>query len=306
MSGSCRLAVTVPAKINLHLQVLGRRPDGYNELRTLYQSIDLLDELRAEIAPDGDLRLEVEPVGAAPGSEDNLVMRAADALRDHAGVRAGAHIELVKRIPVAAGLGGGSADAAAALVLLDALWQLDLDLGDLIALATGIGSDVPFFLHGGLVLGVGRGEEVYPLPDLERYAVVVVMPAVESSTREVFATFQPRLTWEGQEDTVNAFAAGWTRQPRWQDLHNDLEPEVTGRWSEVGEALEVLRAGRPLHAGMTGSGAAVFAVYSDLEMARRTASGLDESWRVHVGSFLERERARLVVRTTDDQEDDGI
>jgi len=299
-------AVTAPAKINLHLQVIGRRPDGYNELRTLYQSIDLVDELRAEIGADGDLGLKVEPAGAAPGSEDNLVMRAADALRDHAGVRAGAHIQLVKRIPVAAGLGGGSADAAAALVLLDALWQLNLDLGDLIVLAAGIGSDVPFFLHGGFALGVGRGEEVYPLPDLEPYAVVVVMPAVESNTREVFAALPVRLTWEGQEDTVNAFAAGWTRQPRWQDLHNDLEPEVAGRWPEVGTALEVLRAGRPLHAAMTGSGAAVFAVFPDLEVAQRTASGLDKSWRVHVGSFLDRESARLVVRTTDDQEDDGI
>ena len=301
-----RLAVTAPAKINLHLQVLGRRPDGYHELRTLYQSIDLADELRAEVAPDGELRLEVEPRGAAPGSEDNLAMRAAKALRDHAGVHAGAHIELVKRIPVAAGLGGGSADAAATLVLLDALWQLDLGLGDLTVLAAGIGSDVPFFLHGGLALGVGRGEEVYPLPDLKRHAVVVVVPAVELSTEEVFAALPPQLTWEGQEATVYAFAAGWTRQLRWQDLRNDLEPEVAGRWPEVGAALEVLRAGRPLHAAMSGSGAAVFAVFPDLGMARRSASGLDKSWRVHFGSFLERERARLVVRTTDDQEGNGI
>ncbi|MFV2072234.1 MAG: 4-(cytidine 5'-diphospho)-2-C-methyl-D-erythritol kinase [Thermoanaerobaculales bacterium] len=301
-----RFAVTAPAKINLHLQVLGRRPDGYHELRTLYQSIDLADELRAEAAPDGELRLEVEPRGAAPGSEDNLVMRAVKALRDHAGVRAGAHIELVKRIPVAAGLGGGSADAAAGLVLLNALWQLDLGLGDLTDLAAGIGSDVPFFLHGGFALGFGRGEEVCPLLDLERHAVVVVVPAVELSTESVFSTLPPQLTWEGQEATVDAFAAGWTRQPRWQDLRNDLEPEVAGRWPEVRAALAVLRAGRPLHAAMSGSGAAVFAVFPDLGMARRSVAGLDKSWWVHFGSFLERERARLVVRTTDDREGYGI
>ena len=124
-----RQAVTAPAKINLHLRILGPRPDGYHQVSTLLQSIDLADEVSAEPAPDGVLELRVEPEGMVTSGEDNLVLRAASLLRERTGAGSGARIRLEKRIPVGAGLGGGSADAAATLVLLDELWHLQLGMG---------------------------------------------------------------------------------------------------------------------------------------------------------------------------------
>ena len=201
-----RLAISAPAKINLHLQILGKRADGYHELRTLFQSIDLSDELYASPAADESLELRVEPEGAVTGDEENMVLRAAAALRERSGAVAGASLELHKRIPVAGGLGGGSADAAATLVLLDRLWDLGLEVPDLVDLAACLGSDVPFFLHGGLAVGVGRGEEVYPLPDLESFDLIVATPRLQVPTAEVFERLAPQLTSSGLDATVYALS----------------------------------------------------------------------------------------------------
>ena len=295
-----RLAISAPAKINLHLQVLGVRPDGYHELRTLFQSIDLADEICASPTVNGRLELRVEPEGAVTGAEDNMVLRAAACLRKRSGVTAGASLELHKNIPVAGGLGGGSADAAATLILLDRLWNLDLGTGDLVDLAADLGSDVPFFLHGGLAMGVGRGEEVYPLPDLRTYDLVVVTPRLQVPTAEVFDRFAPQLTSGGLGATVYAFATGGPGchrgSPPWEDLFNELESVVVERWPEVGRVVDALWATEPLHAAVTGSGASVFAVYPDARRAREAAAALGDRWRVFVGSTLTRDRARPVVR----------
>jgi 4-diphosphocytidyl-2-C-methyl-D-erythritol kinase len=295
-----RLAISVPAKINLHLQVLGVRRDGFHELRTLFQSIDLADELHASPAADEVLELRVEPEGAVTGDEDNMVLRAAAALREHSGVAAGASLDLYKRIPVAGGLGGGSADAAAALILLDRLWNLDLGTADLVDLAADLGADVPFFLHGGLAVGVGRGEEVYPLSDLRSFDVVVVTPRLQVPTAEVFDSFAPRLTSSGLDATVYAFTTGRPGDhridPPWEDLFNELESLVVERWPEVGRVVDALRATEPLHAAVTGSGASVFAVYPDSLRASDAAAALGDRWQVFVGSTLTRDRARPVVR----------
>jgi len=295
-----RLAVSVPAKINLHLQVLGVRPDGYHELRTLFQSIDLADELWASSLADGVLELRVEPEGAVTGTEDNMVLRAAAALRKRSGVTAGARLELFKKIPVAGGLGGGSADAAATLVLLERLWDLDLGTADLVDLAAKLGSDVPFFLHGGLAMGVGRGEEVYPLPDLESFDLVVVTPRLHVPTAEIFDRLTPRLTSSGLDATVYAFVTGapggHRGSPPWEDFFNELESVVVERWPDVGRVVDALRATDPLHAAVTGSGASVFAIYPDSHRASDAAASLGDRWQVFVGSTLTRDRARLVVR----------
>ena len=154
---------------------------------------------------------------------------------------------------------------------------------------------MPFFLCGGLAHGVGRGEVVVPLPDQRPYGVLVVMPQIEAITAEVFRTVAKRLTWERQEATVDAFVAGESGLP-WEDLQNDLQPVVVKRWSEVGRVLETLRRTRSLHAAVTGSGAAVFAIFPDAEAARTAARGLNEGWRTHVGRTLTREEARLVTK----------
>jgi 4-diphosphocytidyl-2-C-methyl-D-erythritol kinase len=296
------LKVSAPAKINLHLRVLGRRGDGFHEIHTLLQTIDLADELRAGAAPPEVLELQVYPAGIVSAGDDNLVLRAAEALRRHAGVEAGAKLDLFKRIPIGAGLGGGSSDAAAALVLLDELWKLHLGPTVLRDLAAGLGSDVPFFLTGGLAVASGRGEIVRPLPDLGHFGVVVCAPRIEVSTAEVYRRLAASsgLTARGPEDTVGAFAAALEQTgavvPPWHDLENDLEPVVTARWPDVGRAVTELRATSPLHAAVTGSGAAAFAVYSDLEGARSCAEGLKNGWDVYVTSTIGRSRGRPVVK----------
>ncbi len=297
-----QVRVSAAAKINLDLQILGRRSDGYHEIQTLLQTIDLTDEIGARLAPPAVLELQVTPVGVVSSGSDNLMMRAAEALRRHTGVEVGAKLELEKRIPIGAGLGGGSSDAAAALILLDVLWGLHLQPSELQELAAEIGSDVPFFLTGGLALAAGRGEIIRPLPDLADYGVVVVTPPIEVATGDVYDRFAsgPRLTARGPKATVDPFAvgsdnAGKTVLP-WQDLGNDLEPVVVENWPEVGRAVTALKAMDPLYAAVTGSGAAAFALFPDLEAARDGAVGSDESWNIHVCSTLRRAQGRPVVK----------
>jgi 4-diphosphocytidyl-2-C-methyl-D-erythritol kinase len=284
------LCVSAAAKINLHLQVVGRRPDKYHELRTLFQSIDLWDELWAEPATDGCLALEVEPEGAVD-VEGNLVLHAARELWQRVGSRPGARLRLVKRIPVGAGLGGGSADAAAALVLLDRMWSLGLDSAELHERAAKLGSDVPFFLVGGLALGVGRGEEVIPLPDLAEMGVLVAVPDVEIATPDVYGRLAPSLTWSAPDATVYAFAAGLLEAVPWQDFRNDLQPVVLEGWPKVAEMVCDLRRCDPVHWAVTGSGSAAFAVFRSRDEAVAAAGLLEGRWRVHAGSILTRARA---------------
>lgn len=265
-------AVTIPAKLNLHLQVLGRRPDGMHELRTVFQSVDLTDELTAVRRPAGRLGLQVCPGGAVDSGPNNLVLRAARALLEAAGAEAGADLTLSKQIPVGGGLGGGSADAAAALVLLNDLWQLELDRADLASIGAGLGSDVPFFLTGGTALGVGRGEEVYPAPPLPACAFVVCAPEVEVATPEVYGALDRVGDWQPPDRRVHAWCAGSAGWPGWHALANDLQPVVCRDWPAVGEALEsVRRAAGCRHAAVTGSGAAVFGVFRDFAAARAAA-----------------------------------
>ncbi|MFC2144489.1 4-(cytidine 5'-diphospho)-2-C-methyl-D-erythritol kinase [Acidobacteriota bacterium] len=295
-------SVIAPAKINLDLRILGRRSDGYHEIQTLLQTIDLADDIRATQAPPDVLDLRVEPAGVVSSGSDNLMIRAAEALRRHTGVKAGARLELAKRIPVGAGLGGGSSDAAATLALLDVFWGLHLEPSELRALAADLGSDVPFFLTGGLAFATGRGEVVRPLPDLVDCGVVVCIPPIQVATADVYDRFASGswLTSRGPKANVDAFAAGLDRAgtivPPWQELGNDLEPVVVEKWPEVGRAVTALKTMGPLCAAVTGSGAAAFAVFPDLEAAGDGPDGLDPSWVVHVGPTLGRSRGRPVVK----------
>ena len=290
-----RFSVSPPAKINLHLEILGRRRDAFWELRSLFQSIDLFDRLWAEEAPPGEFHLEVDPAGMVGASADNLVLRAARALADATGAAAGALLRLEKKIPVAAGLGGGSADAAAALVLLDRLWGCGLDGLGLHRLAATLGSDVPFFLHGGLALGIGRGDEIFELPDQRPVAVVVVVPNVAVSSAEAYDRVESRLTSNRPEGNLYAFAAGLRGRPDWQMMTNDLEEAVVSGWPEVGEGLRILRSSGSVHASLSGSGGASYAVFEDPRAARRVAAGLPKDWFVHVGETLQRRAARPAV-----------
>lgn len=291
--------VRIPAKVNLHLEVMGLRSDGFHEVVTLLQSIDVFDDLEAWSDSTGGLALEVRPTeGAVPSGPENLVLRAAHALRERAGVRQGARLRLTKRIPVGGGLGGGSADAAGALVLLDRLWGLRLDRDELHGLGADLGSDVPFFLDGGFALGMGRGERITPLDDLPPYGVVVIANGGPITTTEVYRRVGQRLTGPGAEANVERLADRLRSGRGWDGAWNDLETVVVSGWPLVAQALGALRGTDPLHAAVSGSGAAVFGVYPDAETARRALPQIsgERVWS-HAGAVLGRSQARLTVET---------
>jgi 4-diphosphocytidyl-2-C-methyl-D-erythritol kinase len=187
--------VEAHAKVNLTLEILGKRDDGYHNLVTVMQTIDLFDSI--ELTPAGDLTLECDAPALA--AESNLAFRAASALRHAARVRDGVRLRLAKRIPVAAGLGGGSSDAAAVLLALNTLWHLDWPVARLQELAIDLGADVPFFLHGGAALVQGRGDEVVPLPPPAIDWLVVLAPDIElaGKTGRLFSMVTPDLYTRG-------------------------------------------------------------------------------------------------------------
>lgn len=265
------VSVRCPAKVNLHLEVLGRRADGYHELLTVFAAVGLWDEL--EIAPADELTLAVEPAGAAPLGQDNLVLRAATALARRCGITAGAHIALRKCIPAAAGLGGGSSDAAAALAGLDRLWQCGAGDTSLHELAAELGADVAFFLVGGIALGSGLGERLKPLADLPPWWLVLLPGGEPVPTAAVY-----RLLVAGPVDSTRRSALyQWSAAGG--DLpvahcRNDLQPTVVRHWPEVGQRLRRIEETKPMLALVSGSGGAVFGLYESERHAQEAAAGL--------------------------------
>ena len=199
------------AKINITLEVLGRRQDGYHDVSTILQTIDLKDTI--EFEPDSSLSIECDDV--ALRSSDNLVLKAASLLKKEVGYKGGAKITLKKGIPVAAGLGGGSSDAGATLVALNRLWKLKLSIESLVELAAALGSDVPYFIHGGTALAEGRGERVTPLPPLLQSWVVLMKPSVpvpELKTKAMYGALHPSHYSKG-EHTKKAVSAIGRKSP---------------------------------------------------------------------------------------------
>ena len=260
-----------PAKLNPYLRVLGRRDDGYHEIETLVQPITLADGVQAR--PGAELRLTVagERADAVPRGEENLVLAAARALREACGVSAGAELLLAKRIPVAAGLGGGSADAAAALRALDRLWDCGLSAEALGRIAAGVGSDVPALLPGGAVVARGRGERVERVAARRTWWVVVV-PTFGIRAAEAYAWWDQDPPAEARElePVIRALSAGDVGALA-ASLFNALEGPVIRRRPEVGEVRErLLRAGA-VAAVMCGSGPAVAGLVGDGQEAERIA-----------------------------------
>ena len=216
-----RLRVRAYAKINLVLEVVGKRADGYHEVLTILQAVGLYDELTCE--PAADLTLEAP---ALPDDAPNLVLRAAEALQEATGCQAGAALTLRKHIPTASGLGGGSADAAATLTVLNRLWNLYLERVELERIAAQLGSDVPFYFTGGTALARGRGERVEPLPDARPRWLVILVPDVvlPDKTRQIYATLDPK--WYTPGGFVLTLAQRLRTDPAasWRPLGNGLEP----------------------------------------------------------------------------------
>jgi 4-diphosphocytidyl-2-C-methyl-D-erythritol kinase len=286
-----KVVVSCPAKVNLHLEVLGRRPDGYHELRTVFAAVGLWDELALEVAPPGVFELSVVPAGAAPAGAENLAVRAVRALAATAGGAHGARVTLRKAIPAGGGLGGGSADAAAALVGAASLWKTDLDPRALVELAAALGADVPFFLVGGAAWGVGRGSVVAPLPDLPAWWVVLLPGPTAIATAEVYRAFDAGGLDGDADCAIYQWVVSGGDLPVGR-CRNDLQPTVAQRWPEVAERLARVRATGPMLAMLSGSGGTVFGLYRDEPDARRAARALAAAGPL-VAPVLGREASRL-------------
>ncbi len=260
---AAQTAWPAPAKLNLFLHVTGRRADGYHELQTLFQLIDLCDTVTIDVREDGQIERPLGPPGVPV--EADLTVRAAQALRSATGTRLGASLKVHKRIPLGAGLGGGSSDAATTLLALNELWDCGLSVSELASLARPLGADVPVFVQGSSAWAEGVGEHLTPVT-LPAKWYVIVYPGVAVSTREVFQS--PALTRNSPLITLRAFFESGGR--------NDCEPVVRSRVPQVAEALEWLARLAP--ARLTGTGSCVFTACASAAEAERLAARVPDRW----------------------------
>ncbi len=300
MSTGLAVAVRAHAKINLDLRVLGTRTDGFHELRTVFQSIALHDRITC-IARPGPFALSSNATGL-PLDRTNLAWKAAErlwrALR-RPGELAGVAVQIDKLIPVQAGLGGGSADAAATLVALARLWRAPVKPAQLVDVGATLGADVPFFLSGGTALGLGRGDEVYPLVDLPRHWIVLLVPGFGVSTVEAYGWYDADRTHGVTTAREPQFVPGpWPS--RAAQLVNDLEAPVARRHPDIDRMRQALRSHGAVAAAMSGSGSTVFGLFQRRAEAQQAVTALSGSgWRPILTQSLGRpefsRRARPVV-----------
>ena len=266
------------AKINLDLRILGRREDGYHEVRTILQTIDWADEIQIEPAD----RFEFIEHGVSAG-DNNLVVRAARAFESLTGQPVHARIELFKNVPSGAGLGGGSADAAVTMLGLQRLYGKSVAQPELLHALTQLGSDVPFFAFGGKALGTGRGNEIALIEDEDDYALVVVVPDIAISTREAYSW----LTDPDKTNTINRFCAQQVSGSA-EGPGNDFESVVNPRHPLLSEIKnELLRSGAR-RAALSGSGSAIFGIFGSTEDAARALPRLSLMGAVRVAKPLSR------------------
>lgn len=274
------MAVRSPAKINLALNVLGRRDDGYHEVETVYQMVKFGDVLRIRPRTHGVTISSTHP--DVPCGQDNLVSKAASALSSHCRVPIGAHILIEKHIPIAAGLGGGSSNAAAALRALNALCRLGVGEDELLEIARTLGADVPFFLKGPTALGTGRGDLLVPLRPGWRAWVLLVCPDIKLSTRQVYEKLNSQLTAHSYDISILLRALQGRELAGIGDfLHNDLEAVSIAQHPVIGVAKDNLIKLGAEGALMSGSGPTAFGLFQDrADMTRAREALQNPSWRV--------------------------
>jgi len=253
-----------PAKLNLFLHVIGRRTDGYHDLQTVFQLIDLADDIQIEVRPDGRIERLAGPAAVPP--EADLVIRAARALQAASGSQLGANLSVIKRIPMGGGLGGGSSDAATVLVALNRMWECGLSEDDLAAIGVKLGADVPVFVRGRSAWAEGRGERLTPV-ELPERCFVLVHPQVHVPTAAVFQA--PELTRNSPPITMGGFLESGGR--------NDFEPVVRARYPEVARALDWLGQFAP--ARLTGTGSCIFAPCASRNEAQDIVVRVPAQWR---------------------------
>jgi 4-diphosphocytidyl-2-C-methyl-D-erythritol kinase len=294
------------AKINLRLDVLGKRADGYHELRTIFHTVTLHDSLRfrSRRAPGIELRIQGNDQLSQEAVEKNLVYRAVDALRRELKVRPGVEVLLEKNIPAGRGLGGGSSDAAAALLGYLQFTRKKLQLTRLLEIASGLGADVPFFLLGGRALGVGKGDEIYPLPDVPKRSLLIVSPKdihvpTPDAYRWLHAPELASLTKFAANHKLFEFCAlCWSTQG--ERLSNDFESAVFRRHPRLNQIRRELLQRGASEALLAGSGSAVFGVFPSPAKARRAVVGFphDQTFvceTISRSRYARRMRSAIVV-----------
>jgi 4-diphosphocytidyl-2-C-methyl-D-erythritol kinase len=292
-------SVSLPAfaKINLDLRVLGTRQDGFHDLRTVFQSLALFDTVTVSVRR-GPLAVTCDEPDI-PADHRNLAWKAAGLLHHVATGKNSAPrdilIELRKRVPAEAGLGGGSANAAMTLLALNALWKLDLDAVSLSRIGARLGADVPYFLVGGTALGLGRGDDIYPLADMPPVYVVILRPGFGVSTADAYRWFDEDVRRPLKEPAARRVPPGW---PAWSaTLRNDLEAAVMKHHPAIGRIRQSLLDAGAAFAAMSGSGSAVFGLFERGDAARRTANDLARpGWlSLHTRTLSRREYERRVA-----------
>jgi len=288
-----RARVPALAKINLDLRVLAKRPDGFHELRTIFQTVSLADRLEIGFARSRRTEVVLDDPLAIP---DNLVARAARLVLDAMRVNGRVEMRLTKRIPMGAGLGGGSSDAAAVLLALPVLAGRALPLDARCAIAAELGSDVPFFLLGGRAAGIGRGTELFPLPDAAAGQGLLVAPGIHVNTAQAYRDLSPRLTTDLQRNKIYSFQSlTWDTDGSLAGIRNDFEEVVFEQHPGLAAIKKRLVRAGATAALMTGSGSSVFGLFPDREATRRAAKSLGEiqSYRI---SLVSRGRYRSIWR----------
>ncbi|AXF13259.1 4-(cytidine 5'-diphospho)-2-C-methyl-D-erythritol kinase [Paraburkholderia caledonica] len=271
-----------PAKLNLFLHITGRRPDGYHTLQTVFQLLDWGDTLHFKRRADGLITRSTEIADVLP--EHDLTVRAATLLKAHTGSPEGVDIEIEKRLPMGAGLGGGSSDAATTLLALNRLWKLNVPRLELQALALKLGADVPFFVFGknAFAQGVGEALDVVQLPPRH---FLVVTPRVHVPTAAIFS--EKALTRDSKALTITDFPAELSCNTEWPESfgRNDMQQVVVGKYAEVAQVLRWFENVAP--ARMSGSGASVFAAFRSKAEAEAVQAKLPGEWNSAVAASLE-------------------
>jgi len=271
------LTISSPAKINVCLSVLSRRPDGYHEVEMLMQMVGLYDEVRVALRGTRGISVTCDN-STVPVGEANIAYRAAEAIQSLSGSDAGLSIAITKRIPVAGGLGGGSGNAAAVLVACNKLLKTAFTRERLAEIGAGLGMDVPFFLHGPTALAQGRGERLTDLPPPDRFWVLLVNPGFEASTAWVYKNLTLGLTNRGDCNKIQRLTVSNAREV----LHNDLEAVTSAEYPVIGRCKKALQSVNARGVLMSGSGPTVFGIFETEDSCRTAADTLSsEGWQLY-------------------------
>lgn len=291
------------AKINLSLRILGRRDDGFHELCTIFQTVSLKDEL--SFSESGEITLTCSDKNIPLGKQ-NLIVQAAEKLRDRYQIKTGARIHLEKNIPAPGGLGGGSSNAAVALIGLTRLWKIKTNLPELEEIGRSLGADVPFFLHGGTALGTERGDKITPLNTLSEKNILVATPDKSISTAAAFARLNaPRLTNKTSKSILQICrSSAETTRFGQTILTNDFEPTIFALEPEIERVKKTLLGFRGVKQTLlSGSGASVFAVFDETERLETALNRLkkESSWRVFSVETISRAEYRASLNLNAEQ-----